>query len=247
MRTREFSSYQATDAYGRPEIVKMYEICVPDDFHIDTPPAFHFAEDCMSFAASETITRDLTALRAAQLSNPLFEFGTIRINRLDAHLSLNTILQGTESSVATKLLPKALYEGKGELLSKAIPFQTTDDFHTHTVAEGVEPNISNLFSAMDILTMGATRSRRSWMIGIDGVANALINPNIQEDRRQFDRHGYHYGEKFCLGYTYDEAFKDMILCVEGCGLLLFRSFDYTNFSRITWENPPYHTIQAQDF
>lgn len=238
MRELEVVDHNTRDALGNHIRIKVYELCLPDDFHSDAPPLLDFAWDMSTFSVSDNIHRDLVALRTAQAANASLEYGLVRVQTPEGYLMVNHILVGTEHGIGHRIFPKKLYETGSMLVSESQPKEVTDDYHTHTLVPGVDPGVSNLFSADDFLSMAYMKNRRFWMTGIDGGVLVLINPNKPEYLDEFTKPAYQYGNRFHAGYSYQEAFQDMMDCVESCGLLIFRSTDNRHFSLVTRDAPP---------
>lgn len=217
---------------GTPVRVGVYDLCYPDDFIPSDVPEIKTSKDRSHVTVSDLIKSDLLALRELQVANDSHEYGLMHVETPQGFFSPHTAIQGTRDGVGYNILQKEMYETGGMLLSKAIPIVVTDDIHTHTLVPDVDSRISNLFSAPDFRYMGHRKIKRFWMIGIDGVARGLINPFERPYRDEFDAAAFAYGNRFHVGYQYENAYRDMMNCVKTCDLLLYQSTDYQNFIRI---------------
>lgn len=230
MRTREMIIDTHVCDPEKPSIVAVHELSFPDDFIEDVDPSL--PTEGSSFATPDCHAQSLERIRKRQLITPYLEFAEERVACEGKFYTINT-LQGTEWGLGIKILPKKLYDGHCMLLSEMKPITHTDFYHNHTTVPNVEPLVSNLFSAGDILSMSRDKTKRYWTIGIDSTAYCLVNPTESVYRDMFDKAAHVYGGKFHKGYTFEEAYQDLLKCVKSCGLQLYHSLDLKTFTLVS--------------
>ena len=210
----------SVDPDGKPSRVTDFSLTFPHDFKQIEKPEFLFKTDRnnihKSFSiASGTLLKDISTLRKMKKVQGISEHAILNVNNQLTYYQTNEVLTGEK--------------GMGFQVTPCVPIN--DYLHTHSVREGEDEKVADLFSASDLWSMTSKGIERSWLVGRN---------NVWTLENKYGFLFYFYNRNFCLEMAkkydsknpYNELFSNLLECVKKCQYRLYKSGNSVNYTLV---------------
>jgi len=208
------------DREGNPSQVTDYKLFYPKDFERIRQPELVFvtAKDYSqpSFRIeSGQILADLSLLRKRRIELKAEEHGVVQVHD-NKDFYKNRIVMTGKIGIGFQVMP-------------SLPIN--DYLHTHSIDKGEDPMVVDLFSAFDLMSLGAKGAERYWLVG-QSTAWCLVNLYGQKYYHYVKATAWEFAKQENSKLPFDEAVSRLLTYVDKCSFRLYRGDDLRNFSLV---------------
>lgn len=212
--------YNTLGPDGYPSRVTDYEFFFPKDFEgIDGPQLkemYNSNYDLIGFSVQGDLQFDFQLLRIYRDTLSSLEYGILYVTDGSTHYRTGEVMEGEMAIGHT--IPRGL--------------AITDLIHTHSIFAGEEERKVNLLSPSDLLVASVKGIQRTWVVG-SKEAYCLVNYHGNSNYHYVREASGRLAEDYDPQDTFDLSLDKLIYYVRYCEYRLFRSEDFSNFTKIS--------------
>jgi len=204
---------------GKPSKVTDYKLFYPKDFKKIQLPDMDFKVDenytLTGFSLDKARTHIINDLRGQKRLQGDKEHGLVIVEERNSHFITKEHLSGKEG-IGYQVIPN-------------VPI--ADYFHTHSILEGESEESFSLFSAFDLMAMGAKGAKRFWLIGKEDWS--LVNLYGQQYYYGIKDATWELANKYSPRQDYKTRLRNLVNCVNQCNFRLYKNTSANTFKLVS--------------